>query len=225
MIELSEAAPQRGLYFGECEVIDERGRTLAQPVAQPFSWRELNLEYWTYFDPVCFPGQLFRVDAARSVGGFRASSVYAADWEMWFKLTLRWGSAATNRRIAIYREHRSAGRGTVAADMSGRRYAYVNVQRKRHAAWLTLQRPSFKFDRRRIQRDSPIPMRFLLQNGYVSSDRMLRYNASLLFASSPPHLLYRLFQAFVRVFTWRSLRWISWLVHWMPSRHLANPKI
>ena len=68
-------------------------------------------------------------------------------------------------------------------------------------------------------------MRFLLQNGYVSSDRMLRYNASLLFASSPPHLLYRLFQAFVRVFTWRSLRWISWLVHWMPSRHLANPKI
>ena len=87
MIQLSEAAPQRGLYFGECEVIDERGRTLAQPVAQPFSWRELNLEYWTYFDPLCFPGQLFRVDAARSVGGFRASSVYAADWEMWFKLT------------------------------------------------------------------------------------------------------------------------------------------
>ena len=191
-----------------------KGKSLRVP-NQPdaFSWDELPLEDWARHDPVCFPGQLFNVEAARAVGEFRPSSRYCADWEMWFKLALNHGAAATNRVVANYREHHSPGRGTTDIDVSGRKYTCGNMQRKRHFALLRKRKFDSRFDRRAILRDSPMATRYLLEHGRHFSSRMLRYNAGLLFLSVAPHSRYRFFQAVTQLLSWRSLRGSSWLFY------------
>lgn len=206
MIELAGAAPSHALYYGLCNIVDRTGKPRQKPPsASPFQWHELSLEDWAQYDPVCFPGQLFNVAAARSAGGFRRASRYTADWEMWFKLAFNDGAAASNRIVANYREHHSVGRGTSDVNISGRKYAYVNMQYKRNLALLRKQRPAARFDRAATQKRTPMPTRFLLEHGRNFSPMMLRYNAGLLIRSSPPHLSYRLFQIGVRLFSWRSL--------------------
>lgn len=212
MIELSSATPGRALYYGSGEVVDAAGEPIERRSSpEAFSWHELPLEDWICYDPVCFPTQLFHVATARTVGGFRANSRYTADWEMWFKLTLASGSAATNRVVAIYREHHSLGRGTTAVDISGRKYACVNMQRKRHIAMLRPKRPDLRFDRHALFAEGPIPTRFLFEHGHGFSPRMLRYNARLLLASSAPSRRYRLIQLLVRLLSWRSVKLMSWI--------------
>jgi glycosyltransferase involved in cell wall biosynthesis len=210
MLELANAAPSRALYYGLGDVVDVAGQPRElRPRSTSFAWHELDLEECTRYDPVCFPAQLFNIDAARAVGGFRASSHYTADWEMWFKLALTYGAAATNRVVARYREHHSIGRGTTAVDLSGRKYACVNMQRKRHIAWLRQKRSGLRFDRQALFRNSPLPSRFILRHGYAFSPLMLRYNAGLLLVSKAPHFGYRLLQLFAVLFSWRSLRIVS----------------
>ena len=219
MIELHQAAPGRGLYYGRCHVVDRNGNP-AEEKRSPmlFEWHELDLEAWTHYDPVCFPGQLFNVAAARALGGFRPKSQYCADWEMWFRLALHYGTAATNRVIANYREHHSIGRGTTRVDLSGRKYGLVNAHRKKHISWLRDLRPEVRFDRTALQHEAPMPTRFILGYGYGFSPRMLRYNAGLLALSSAPHAGYRLFQILVGLFTWRSLKILSRLFRLFADR-------
>jgi glycosyltransferase involved in cell wall biosynthesis len=210
MIELAQSAPGRALYYGLGDVVDSTGKPReVRARSTSFDWSELNFEEWARYDPVCFPAQLFNVQAARSVGGFRASSHYTADWEMWFKLAINYGAAATNRVVANYREYHSAGRGTSDVDISGRKFACTNMQRKRHMAWLRQRKQAVCFDRHILFRDSPMPSRFILQYGYAFSPRMLRYNAGLLLVSTAPHFGYRLLQLITRLFSWRSLRLAS----------------
>jgi glycosyltransferase involved in cell wall biosynthesis len=212
MIELAEAAPDRTLYYGLCDVVDSTGQYLSKkPRSTEFAWHELDLEDWASYDPVCFPGQLFNVAAARALGGFRSASRYCADWEMWFKLAFTHGAAATNRVVATYREHHSIGRGTTKVDISGRKYACGNMQRKRHMAWLRKLKPDLRFDRTALLKEAPMATRFILQHGYTFSSRMLRYNAGLLYLSSAPHFGYRFFQVLTRFLSWRSLRVASLL--------------
>ncbi len=210
MIELAAAAPGRALYYGLGDVVDSAGQPRElRPRSITFAWHELDLEEWARYDPVCFPAQLFNVDAARAVGGFRASSRYAADWEMWFKLAFNYRAAATNRVVARYREHHSIGRGTTAVDLSGRKFACTNLQRKRHIAWLRQERPGLRFDRHALFKQSPMPSRFILQYGYAFSPRMLRYNVGLFLVSTAPHFRYRLLQLITRLFSWRRMRLAS----------------
>lgn len=217
MLEVHATAPGRGLYYGACRIIDASGNPVSDSTpTTELRWREMDLGDCVRSDPVCFPGQLFRVTAAQQLGGFRSASRYCADWEMWFRIGLRYGAVETNRLVANYREHHTVGRGTTAADISGRKYAYVNMQRKRHAAWLREARGEGAFDRSALQREAPMPTRFILSHAHSFSDLMLRYNAGLLDRSAPPHLGYRLFQWLARALGWRSLGWISRLLR---TRH------
>jgi glycosyltransferase involved in cell wall biosynthesis len=215
MIELAQAAPDRALYYGLGDIVDSAGKAReVRPRSPSFAWHELDLGEWARYDPVCFPAQLFNVEAARAVGGFRPSSRYTADWEMWFKLALNYGAAATNRVVAKYREHHSSGRGTTTVDVAGDKYACVNMQRKRHYTWLRAKRPELRFDRPALFKESPLPSRFILQNGCTFSPRMLRYNAGLLLISTAPHFSYRLVQLFTMLFSWRGLRIASPIFNW-----------
>jgi glycosyltransferase involved in cell wall biosynthesis len=219
MIELSEAAPGRALYFGQWNTVDENNTHLETPPSSAqFCWHEVPLQEWTRYNPVSFAGQLFDVALARNLGGFRASSRYTADWEMWFKLALNYGAAATNRVVANFREHHSIGRGTTTVNISGRKCAYVNMQRKRHIAWLRHKQPQIRFDRHVVCKQEPIPTRFILEYGHAFSPRMLRYNAGLLFASSAPNVRYRLIQFVAQILSWRSLRVMSWIYRFSRSR-------
>ncbi len=210
MIELAQAAPSRALYYGRCHVIDEQGRRIEdRSSTEPFSWHELPLEEWARYDPVCFPAQLFDVRIARNVGGFRSSSKYTADWEMWFKLALTRGAAATDRVVANYREYHSHGRGTTAMEVSGQKYAVGNIQRKRHYAWLSKLNPQVRFNRHEVFKSTPMSTRFLLQHAHGFSARMLRYNAGLLNISAAPSPAYRFFQVLTKLLSWRSLQIFS----------------
>ena len=210
MLELAQAAPGRALYYGLGDVVDSSGKPReVRPRSASFAWHELDLEDWARYDPVCFPAQLFNVEAACALGGFRSSSRYCADWEMWFKLALNYGATATNRVVANYREYHAVGRGTSDVDISGRKYAFVNMQRKRHMAWLRQKKPAVRFDRRALFKESPLPSRFILRHGYAFPRRMLRYNTGLLLISTAPHFGYRLVQLFATLFSWRSLRIVS----------------
>jgi glycosyltransferase involved in cell wall biosynthesis len=212
MVELAAAAPGRGLYYGACRTVDSAGRVLIEPPpAAAFEWSELDIAAWARYDPLCFPGQLFDVALARELGGFRAASRYAGDWEMWFKIALARGAAKTHRVVANYREHHSLGRGTTKVDVSGRKYAYVNMQRKRHYRALAGFRPGARFDRYALQRVDPMPTRFLVRHAHSFSDRMLKYNAGLLWASRAPHVSYLAFQWLTRLLGPRSLRFFSHL--------------
>lgn len=214
MQELAAAAPARVLYYGVCRTVDRGGRRRVDvPTPSHFEWREMDLESCTRHDPVCFPGQLFNVEAAREVGGFRPDSHYCADWEMWFRLAMAGGAAGTNRVVANYREHHTLGRGTTKVDISGRKYAYVNMQRKRHVAWLRKIRPAVSFDRAALQSESPMPTRFLLKHAHSFSPLMLKYNVALLARSAPPHLGYRIFQSLVRLCPRFVLRRVSQLAN------------
>ncbi len=216
MIELAEAAPGRALYYGACHVVDEEGKRIEERTYPgQFEWHELAMEEWARYDPVCFPGQLFNVACARALGGFRASSRYCADWEMWFRLAAAYGATATNRVVANYREHRAVGRGTTDVDISGRKYALVNAQRKRHMAWLRKRQPAARFDRRALQEREPMPVRFLLGNAHGFTPLMQRYNAGLLLCSRSPHLLHLAFRTLTALLTWRILRPLSKLFQWI----------
>lgn len=214
IVELAATIPGCGLYYGLCNVVDAQGALLQSPPAsEVFQGHKLDLQEWTHYNPVCFPGQLFNVTAARALGGFRPTSRYCADWEMWFKLTLNYGAAMTNRIVANFREHHTIGRGTTDVDISGRKYALINAQRKRHVAWLHRIRPTVRFDRRAFQKREPMPTRFLLRHAHGFSPLMLRYNAGLLLLSRSPHIAHYALRTLTRLLTWRILRPISKLFH------------
>ena len=210
MVQLAHSAPGRALYYGLCHVVDEEGRYLEKrDRCEIFAWHDLGLNEWARYNPVCFPGQLFSVATALNVGGFRSSSRYTADWEMWLKLALRKGAAGTNRVVANYREYYSQGRGTTDMDISGRKYAISSVQQKRNYALLARTYPKLRFDRRQLLKHTPMSSRFLLLHAHGFSSRMLRYNAGLLRVSSAPNFRYWLFQFTTKLLSWRWLRFAS----------------
>jgi glycosyltransferase involved in cell wall biosynthesis len=219
MIELAGAVPQRALYYGRWNNIDENGVIIKQASISPdFSWSEPSLADWARHNRASFAGQLFNVAAARKVGGFRPNSQYTGDWDMWFRLAFHFGAAATSRVVANFREHVSYGRGTTRVDVSGRKYAYVNMQRKRNLSLLSKRQPDCRFHRQSLQRESPMPSRWLLLYGYGFSARMLRYNAGLFLLSRSPHKGYAILQNLARFVSWRFIKVISRLF----SRFIAS---
>jgi len=195
-VELSRSAPGRGLYLGTTGFVDEMGqplRGLDAPAAP--GWTDVDLEAAAFNNTFLFPGQLFRVDDARALGGFRATSRYCGDWEMWFKLAARYGAAKSGAKVACLRIHGGHDRGTTSIERSGKKYGLENVQRKRNVALLSRNGRSLRFDRVAIQAAFPLPIKFLLTSAAGSSDRILAYNVELLRRSRAPNWRYRAFQA------------------------------
>lgn len=201
MVELSQLAPDRGFYYGMCNVVDEIGAPL-QTFFEPTrgSHSEMDAIRAAMQNPVAFPAQLICVQAAKELDGFRTTSKFCADWELWLKLALHSGAAMTNRVIATVRDHATAGRGTARVIRSGKVYALTNAQRKQNIAILRERGILVKFDRIAIQKFSPLPLHFLLSHGKNFSQRLLRYNVALCLLSSAPNAAYKLLQAGIRFF-------------------------
>jgi hypothetical protein len=209
-------------------VIDEHGQHLAaleQPPA-PAPWRRVDLQRCLILTPVPFPGQLFRVDQARAVGGFRETSQYCGDWEMWCQLIDRHGGVESPRTVAVQRQHAGWDRGTNLIKRNGRLYPLSYVQYKRVLALLRKRGENLPFDRAWYQRVYPVPTRFLLGFGATLSDRLLAYHVRLLALSTPPHLPYRLFQWVARLLGWRFVKLASrvWRLAQAGTRSAASQK-
>lgn len=194
MVELSRQAPDCGLYFGHTQMVDDQNQPLSIlsiPVpAEP--WRRVALEDMMRITPFPFPGQLFSVAAARAQGGFRESSQYCGDWEMWAKLTAASGAAQTRATVAFNRHHTDPGRGTSRIIREGRLYPLTYVQRKRILAMLRARGGSARFDRRRELELEPYPSRHLLAYAHEMSPRLRAYNTRLLALSKSPNCAHAL---------------------------------
>ena len=201
MIALAGKAPQRALYFGRAANLAENGNTYpAPPVAWTKSWRDLDVIEFADECSVLFPGQTFRVADARAVGGFRTGSYFTGDWDMWFRLALRFGAAQSATEVAINRSHYGADRGTSRVERMGWKWALDNAQRKRNLALLQKEKGiTIPFDRTKLLKASPIPSRLLLRHGPGFSQRILAYNSWLFTQSAPPHWRYAV------------LQWLVWL--------------
>jgi len=209
MLELSREAPGRGFYFGQATIVEPDGKHVV-PLGFPgqAAWREVDLISFANLNPVSYPGQLFRVDYAIALGGFRPNSLFAGDWETWFNLSAAYGNAQTRERVAFARSHSGAERGTRQVERSGKKFVLDNVQRKRNLAVLKKMGYEVQFTRQ-PPGWPPIPSKFLLQNGATCSPRMLAYNTNLFLQSQSPHWRYALLQAAVHVFGRRFLKLLS----------------
>jgi len=202
MLTLAREAPGRALYFCRSTFLKDNGTMVsASVVSWPKGWRDFDVVAFADECLVFFPGQLFRVEAARALGSFRTNSYFTGDWDMWYRLALKFGAAQTATEASVTRSHEGWDRGTSFVLRKGWKYALDNVQRKRNLALLKKERGMvIPFDRAKLLEHSPIPSRWLFRQANGFSRRMLVYNWWLFTHSNPPHLGYALLQWLARCF-------------------------
>jgi glycosyltransferase involved in cell wall biosynthesis len=199
MIELAAKLPDKGLYYGRCNVVDVAGRLDWTAAVWPGEdWQLCDPAEMALRNPVCFPAELFRADYAKALGGFRASSCFSGDWDMWAKLAVHYGAAKTNRVIGNYRSHEAEGRGTTRVVRNGKCVALTLMQARKNAAMLRQHGVEVHFSRAGVLKFAAVSSRFLLENAWGFSPRMLSYNYGLLLKSRAPHSGHWLFQALAR---------------------------
>jgi hypothetical protein len=213
MGELAAESPGHHLYLGRTIMVEENGEVAAAEYqdgrAVPGRWVERGLRD-ILFEPFIFAGHLFHVPTAKQLGGFRAASYMAGDWEMWARLMAVGGAAQTSETVAFYRGHRGWDRGSNRAAREGRHLPSMFVCHKRI---LRLFPPGqrIQFDRKALQRRAPLSARYLLQWGGSMSSRLFRYHVGLLLLSPPPHWRYALFQLLARLGGVRFVKTVSQL--------------
>jgi len=199
MLQLAEAMPGQGLYYGQSRLVDGGGKAVEEPLApaRP-DFRKMDLARAAVGNPVRFPAELFRGDYVRALGGFRATSLYTGDWDMWLKLGVRYGAARTSRIVSNSRLH--PGAETSRIERAGKRLPLVMMQCKKNVALLRQHAIPASFDRRAALESAPISTRSLLKLGAGFTPRICQYHTGLLLRSQPPHAGYRLFKTLAWLF-------------------------
>jgi glycosyltransferase involved in cell wall biosynthesis len=203
MIQFSALAPGRGLYFGRSALLNDATQKIQPPppVSWAGTWRELDLLELSEECFLVFPGQLFSVAAARTVGGFRPHSYFTGDWDMWFRLALHFGGAQVAAEVAVSRTHYNLNRGSTRVERMGWKWALDNAQRKRNLFFLAREKGlHIPFDRPKLLKASPIPSRSLLMFAPLFSQRILAYNTWLFTHSRAPNWGYAVLQWLARFF-------------------------
>jgi glycosyltransferase involved in cell wall biosynthesis len=222
MVDLSGQAPDCGLYFGQVTHVNEAGQIFS-PCRPPIrgAWQRGDLADMLETTNFPFPGIVFKVACARAVGGFRKTSQFCGDFEMWCNITAQHGSAQTERNVAFSRAHEGIERGTTKIHISGRLRPLVFVQQKRIVHLLRQQGRPARFDRRRFLRAVPMAVSELLRRGWIWSPRLLRYHIELVRLSTAPSRPYALFQRISRLLGSPFVKAASWLVgHTGLDRHI-----
>jgi glycosyltransferase involved in cell wall biosynthesis len=226
MIALHRQAPDCGLYFGETTMVDGTGKILSYDVHPPLStpWRRIPLEDTLAITPFPFPGQLFKVEHARALGGFRDSSQYCGDWEMWCNLIAHSGGAKTRVTVAINRSHGGLERGTSKIFLNGRLRPLSFVQQKRILHLLRQSGKRAPFDRASFLRASPMSASYLIRHGAGITPRLLRYNVGLLLRSPSPSASHAVFKAASRFLGVRFVNMASLLVRLISRQRVQSGK-
>jgi len=107
----AEASPQAALIFSDAYLIDEAGGATGRLSAQhPFDPPRLagagaHLELLRRGCFVSFSTALARRQALKEVGGFDRAYRYAADYDLWLRLTRRYSLVFVDEPLAKYRVH------------------------------------------------------------------------------------------------------------------------
>jgi glycosyltransferase involved in cell wall biosynthesis len=214
MLALAQQAPGRGLYYGRRNRLEPDGKIYPPTVVSWQNWRDLDssaaLLEQADESVLGYPGNLIRVEAARGLGGFRKHFRFTGDWDMWMRLVVHFGGIETATVVAVGRCHEDFGRASSGVTRRGWKWVLDNVQRKRNLNLLkTAKGISAPFDRAKLVRRNPVPMRQMLRQAGGFSRGVLVYNWWLLTQSTPPHWHYALLQQAVRWFGPQFLRRLS----------------
>lgn len=211
MIALSHQAPGCGLYFGQTQMVDENNQPIREGMRETMTanWRRVELTDCIENTPFPYAGQLFRTDYAKTLGGFRATSQFAGDWEMWCQLMARYGAAQTSEWVAFCRTHGGLERGTSKITLNGRLRPLVFIQQKRVLSQIRQNGGHARFDRDEFLRKAPMSATYLVRYAAGLTPRMLRYNVGLLLRSKSPSLQHKLFQTGAKAFGSPFVRLIS----------------
>ena len=211
ILEMAREAPGRALYFGRHSRLEEDGNVYPPPaVTWPARWQDIDLDRLMDECYLLFPGQLFCIADARSIGGFRTTSHFTGDWDMWFRLALEFGGAQSARVLSVVRTHDGIDRGTSVVIRKGWKWALDNVQRKRNLSrWRRKRNAPKKFERAKLLGESPIATRLLLPYAKNCTRRLLAYNWWLFTHSRPPHLRYAGLQMVAKICGPKLLRFLS----------------
>jgi len=195
MLALYKASPERGLYFGNHVVVNSNGDTLylAQPVANG-TWRNIDLRSLADSNWLGFGGHLFPVECVRRLGGFRRTSAFCGDWEMWFKLSAEFGGVFTTVPVVAARLYQDERKGTSKVSRNGRNHAAIIVQSKRNYAWLKRAGILDHVEIAALRAVNSIGPRELVTHCGGFSPRMFRYNVGLLLTCPPTSPLQRALQ-------------------------------
>ena len=200
LLEAARQAPGRALYFGRHARLDEGELYPPPPVNWGRTWADIDLLRLAEECYLLYPGQLFRIADARAIGGFRTASFFTGDWDMWFRLSVKFGGAQSAEELAIVRGHEGVDRGTSVVIRKGWKWALDNCQRKRNLKLLRQEKGvDIPFGRAKILRDSPIPSRLLFAHAKNFTRRILFYNWWLFIHSKPPHWRYACLQWIMRM--------------------------
>jgi glycosyltransferase involved in cell wall biosynthesis len=194
MLVLYKATPGRGLYFGNHVAVRSTGETIyvGQPVAKE-TGRNIDLRALADSNWLGFGGHLFPVECVRRLGGFRRTSVFCGDWEMWFKLSAEFGGVFSTTPVVASRLYQDQRKGTSKVVRNGLHHAANIVQRKRNYAWLERAGIVKKADFATFRAVNSVGPREILTYSAGFSRRMFRYNVKL-FLTSPTSPLQRAFR-------------------------------
>jgi glycosyltransferase involved in cell wall biosynthesis len=211
-IELSRHAPECGLYFGQVTFVNEHGQTITtcRPPLRN-SWQRVELVDMLTATNFPFVGVLFKVACARAIGGFRKTSQFCGDWEMWCNIVARYGSAQTETNMAYSRAHEGLERGSTKIHLSGRLRPLIFVQQKRIVHLLRQQGKPAQFDRASFLKEVPMAAGELIRHAWTWSPRMLRYHLKLVRLSKAPSRRYKAFQLISRILGLPFVKAASWL--------------
>ncbi|HVM62075.1 MAG TPA: glycosyltransferase family 2 protein [Verrucomicrobiae bacterium] len=201
MLNLYQAAPGRGLYFGGQMHVDPANQIASvQPPRAAGPIEEVDLRALADTNIVGFEGHLFPVEYVRALGGFRAHSRYCGDWEMWFNLVARYGGVRTNTVVALVRFCDDRRKGTTKVGRAGENYLATIVQRKRNYAYLKRAGLIRDFQVHTLRHKTAMTYKYMIWYGASFSPRILDYNIRLFLESSPSSLRQRIFQFALRIF-------------------------
>jgi glycosyltransferase involved in cell wall biosynthesis len=211
-LEISRQAPDCGLYFGQITFVNEAGQFLSTCRSLLRDrWQRVELVEMLSATNFPFVGILFNVAYARAVGGFRKTSQFCGDWEMWCNIMARYGAAQSQSNLAYSRSHEGLERGSTRIHLSGRLRPLVFVQQKRIVHLLRQQGKPAGFDRARYLREMPMAASELLRRAWTWSPRILRYHLKLVRLSRAPSRPYAVFQAASNVLGLPFVKAASWL--------------
>jgi len=184
LLHLHQAVPGRGLYFGNFVVVNSVGEGVEyERVAVSNSWQEIDLRSLADKNTLGFAGNLLNVEAAKRAGGFRSTSFFCGDWEMWFKIAAQSGGVQTGVEIVYVRYYEDWRKGTSKVIRAGQDFAATSIQRKRNYACLKQLGKIPAFNPRTLRDRTPMSVRNLIIFGSNFSPRMFRYNVGLLLAN------------------------------------------
>jgi glycosyltransferase involved in cell wall biosynthesis len=216
LMELHRRIPGCGLYFGDTTVVDESGTPMVgwQPPALAGVGQPVTLQNALLYTPFPFPGHLFSVAAARALGGFRTTSLFCGDWEMWGNLIDSYSAAKSAVTVAFNRQHGGWDRGTNAVMRAGRLYPLSYVQQKRILHLLRRRGEKRTLDRSLFLALFPVPTQFLINQGWSLPPRILAYHVRLHALCQPQGVAYAVFQVAAQMFGAGFVRNVSRLRNW-----------